>query len=149
MRLRPTRSTTPALESVAMTDMVLNMFIFFFISFSLLYTFSPERLAKVPVKPPRVMTPIAQTITDHPVVITMDHTGLMYVGETPVTFASLPGQIQQALKATRRTTVLLRADRLVTIKDVMRAMELAKQAGASDVSIAVVQQGRPTTAPAN
>ena len=42
-----------------MTDIVLNLFIFFFISFSLLYTFNPERLAKVPVKPPTVTTPVA------------------------------------------------------------------------------------------
>ena len=147
MRLRPTRDFAMNLESVAMTDMVLNMFIFFFISFSLLYTFNPERLAKVPVKPPRVTTPVASTITDKPVVITMDHAGLLYVGEQAVTLATLAAAIQQALGRSARTTVLLRADRLVTIKDVVRAMEVAKQAGATDVSIAVVQSARPSAEP--
>lgn len=144
MRLRPTRDFALSLESVTMTDIVLNMFIFFFISFSLLYTFSPERLAKVPVNPPKVTTPVAAKISDKPVVITMDHTGLLYVGEEAVTLSTLQVAVQQALRDTSRTTVLLRADRLVTIKDVVRAMELAKQAGASDISIAVVHDARPS-----
>src|SRR3989338_6959801 len=100
-----------------MTDIVLNMFIFFFISFSLLYTFNPERLAKVPVKPPTVTTPVSSKISDKPVVITMDHTGLLYVGEDAVTFSTLAAAVKQALSSSRRTTVLLRADRLVTIKE--------------------------------
>ena len=128
-----------------MTDIIMNMFIFFFISFSLLYTFNPDRLAKVPVKPPRVTTPVGSTISDKPVVITMDHTGLLYVGEQAVTVSALAAAVQQALKASSRTTVLLRADRLVTIQEVVRAMELAKKAGARDVSIAVIQNARPAT----
>lgn len=126
-----------------MTDIVLNMFIFFFISFSLLYTFNAERLAKVPVSPPKVSAPIAAKISDKPVIVTMDHTGVLYVGQDVVTFASLGEAVRQALRGQRRTTVLLRADRLVTIKEVVRAMELAKQAGAAEVSIAVVQNARP------
>ena len=144
MRLRLTREYPVSLESVAMTDIIMNMFIFFFISFSLLYTFNPDRLAKVPVSPPRVGKTTGSTISDKSVVITMDHTGLLYVGEQAVTLSTLGASVQQALRATSRTTVLLRADRLVTIQEVVRAMELAKQAGARDVSIAVVQNTRPT-----
>ena len=146
MRVRPTREFIINLESASSTDIVLNMFIFFFISFSLLYTFNPDRLAKVPVQPPKVTTPIASKISDKPVVITMDHTGLLYVGEQAVTLSTLAAAVQQALRASSRTTVLLRADRLVAIKDVVRAMELAKQAGASDVSIAVIQKTGPVDA---
>ena len=147
MRVRPTREFIINLESSSSTDIVLNMFIFFFISFSLLYTFSPERLAKVPVKPPRVTTKMTSQITDKPVVVTIDHTGVLYVGEQTVTFSTLPDAVQQALRASARTNVLVRADRLVTIKDVVRAMELAKHAGATDVSIAVIQSARPSSSP--
>ena len=35
-----------------MTDIVMNLFIFFFISFSLLYTFNPEKESKIGVKLP-------------------------------------------------------------------------------------------------
>ena len=129
-----------------MTDMVLNLFIFFFISFSLLYTFNSDRLAKVPVKPPRVSGPVAAKITDKPVVVTLDHAGLIYVGDAAVTMSTLGGAVGDALKRTSRTTVLLRADRLVTIKDVMKALETAKQAGAADVSIAVIQRAGPAGA---
>lgn len=146
MRLRHTRDFVLNLESVSSTDIVLNMFIFFFISFSLLYTFSPDRLAKVPVKPPRVTTTVAQTVSDKPVVITIDHTGVLYVGEQAATFSSLPEALRKALESTSRTDVLVRADRLVPVKDVVRAMELAKQSGAGDISIAVIQSTAPSPA---
>jgi len=48
-----------ALESVAMTDIVLNMFIFFFISFSLIYTFSPTRISRIDVRLPKASTAMA------------------------------------------------------------------------------------------
>ena len=143
MRLRHTRDFVLNLESVSSTDIVLNMFIFFFISFSLLYTFSPDRLAKLPVKPPRVGAKMAQTVSDKPVVVTIDHTGVLYVGERAVTLSTLPEALRTALQSTSRTNVLVRADRLVPINDVVRAMELAKQAGAGDISIAVIQSARP------
>ena len=145
MRLRHTRDFVLNLESVSSTDIVLNMFIFFFISFSLLYTFSPDRLAKVPVKPPRVGANAAQTVTDKPLVVTIDHTGVLYVAERVVTLSTLPDALRTALQATSRTNVLVRADRLVPINDVVRAMELAKQAGAGDISIAVIQSARPSS----
>ena len=79
MRLRQSRDYALNLESVSSTDIVLNMFIFFFISFSLLYTFNPERLAKVPVKPPTVTTPVASKISDKPVVITSSITRILAI----------------------------------------------------------------------
>jgi len=52
MKIAGRRSYMTSMESVAMTDIVLNMFIFFFISFSLLYTFNPQRVQKLEVKLP-------------------------------------------------------------------------------------------------
>lgn len=48
-----------ALESVAMTDIVLTMFIFFFISFSLIYTFGPNAISKIEVKLPRASSAVS------------------------------------------------------------------------------------------
>ncbi|MDD5583801.1 MAG: hypothetical protein PHV55_01915, partial [Candidatus Omnitrophica bacterium] len=53
MKIYGRRDYLVNLESVAMTDIVMNMFIFFFISFSLLYTFNADRLKKLGVNLPR------------------------------------------------------------------------------------------------
>ena len=50
MKISGKRDYMISMESVAMTDIVLNMFIFFFISLSLLYTFNPWK--KLDVKLP-------------------------------------------------------------------------------------------------
>ena len=42
-----------------MTDIVMNMFIFFFISFSILYTFNPTRVSKVDVKLPKASSAVS------------------------------------------------------------------------------------------
>lgn len=60
MKISGKRDYMISMESVAMTDIVLNMFIFFFISFSLLYTFNPMK--KLDVKLPKAEH--ASTIKD-------------------------------------------------------------------------------------
>jgi len=52
MKISGRRDYLFSLENIAMTDIIMNMFIFFFISFSLLYTFSPERIQKLDIKLP-------------------------------------------------------------------------------------------------
>ena len=47
-----------ALESIAMTDIVLNLFIFFFISFSLLYTLQPDRMTRIEVRLPKASSSV-------------------------------------------------------------------------------------------
>ena len=56
MKVRTTNKQFLTLESVAMTDIVMNMFIFFFITFSLLYTFNPQQESKIKVNLPKGMT---------------------------------------------------------------------------------------------
>ena len=63
MKIKTHRDSTVSLESFAITDIILNMFIFFFISFSLVYTFNPARESRIIVKLPQtdVRTSVDQT----------------------------------------------------------------------------------------
>ena len=61
MKISGRRTYLVSLESVAMTDIIMNMFIFFFISFSLLYTFSPYRVKKLEVKLPEANSATAMS----------------------------------------------------------------------------------------
>lgn len=130
-----------ALESVAMTDIVLNMFIFFFISFSLLYTFTPSRVAKFEIKLPSASS--ATTMQEgSPLMITITHTGRYYLGERAVTFDGLREALQAARAVDRRQLVVVRADALTSCKDLVRVFDLARTVGFERLAIGVQEAAR-------
>ena len=141
MKVRPTRELTISLESVAMTDIVLNMFIFFFISFSLLYTFSPSRVAKFEIKLPSASS--ATTVQEgSPLIITITHTGRYYLGERPVTLDGLREALQAARAVDSRQLVVVRADALTSCKDLVRVFDLARTVGFERLAIGVEEAAR-------
>jgi len=52
VKIRMSGQYMVSLESIVMTDIVMNLFIFFFISFSLLYSFDPSRAKQIKVNLP-------------------------------------------------------------------------------------------------
>ena len=88
MKVRTTNKQFLTLESVAMTDIVMNMFIFFFVSFSLLYTFNPHQESKIKVSLPKGMT-MAQLKGDNPLVVTVTAKNEIYITNALVTERSL------------------------------------------------------------
>ena len=72
MKIKLHRDSIVSLESVAITDIILNMFIFFFTSFSLVYTFNPARESRIIVKLPQadIKSPVDQT---EPIVVTINN----------------------------------------------------------------------------
>ena len=141
MKVRPTRELTFSLESVVMTDIVLNMFIFFFISFSLLYTFTPSRVAKFEIKLPTASS--ATTIQEgSPLMITVTHTGRYYLGERPMTLDSLREALEAARAVDYRQLVVVRADALTSCKDLVRVFDLARTVGFERLAIGVEETAR-------
>ena len=136
MKVRPTRDLALSLESVAMTDMVLNMFIFFFISFSLLYTFSPSRIAKFEIKLPQASS--ATTPQEgRPLMITITHTGQLFLAERKVTMDHLREALEMARDVDRNQLVVVRADALTACKDLVRVFDLARTVGFERLAIGV------------
>jgi biopolymer transport protein ExbD len=63
MKIKTHRDSVVTLESIAFTDIILNIFIFFFTAFSLVYTFNPARESRIIVKLPKadIKAPVDQT----------------------------------------------------------------------------------------
>ena len=61
MKIRRSFKPPVSLESVAMTDIIMNLFIFFFITFSLLYTFNPFGESKIKIDLPKGTTTVQRT----------------------------------------------------------------------------------------
>jgi biopolymer transport protein ExbD len=96
VKIRTNRTALAGLESFAITDIILNMFIFFFTSFSLVYTFNPTRESRIHVKLPQadVRTPAKQK---EPIEVTIDAGARVYLAGKPVALSRLAG----AISATR------------------------------------------------
>lgn len=134
MKPLATRAYLFTTESIALTDMVLNLFIFFFVSFSLLYTFSPERLARLEVTLPKASTGQGGS---EAVVVTITRDGRYYLGSQAI----VEGQLLATMKelATRRpaSSVLVCADEASPCRALVAVFDAGRAAGVTKMSFAV------------
>ncbi|MCX7927398.1 MAG: biopolymer transporter ExbD [Candidatus Omnitrophica bacterium] len=139
MKIIPRYNYLSGLESIAMTDIILNMFIFFFISFSLLYTFNPHRIQKLDVKLPKA----SQTTTigeQEQINITLNNEGLIFVGEDLVSLKELKGIVSTKLRNNPELIVILRADRLVSFNKIVGVLDTLTELGITNLHIAAIRE---------
>jgi len=139
MKISGRKDYMVSLESVAMTDIVLNMFIFFFISFSLLYTFNPYRIQKLEVKLPQAAntTPIKDTAQ---VDITITNEGLMYLDKELVTRKELKDKVKIIYKNNPKISIMLRSDRLARFKDIVYVLDTLTEVGVKNLNIVAITE---------
>lgn len=130
-----TRAYLLSPESIALTDMVLNLFIFFFVSFSLLYTFSPERLARLEVTLPKAST--GQGASEHVVVVTITRDGRFFLGERAVPEGRLLEEFKALAARRGGTPILVRADEASPCRALIAVFDAGRAAGVSRMSFAV------------
>lgn len=135
MKISPRRDYMLSLESVVMTDIVLNMFIFFFISFSLLYTFSKSPGIKVVLPVAKTAIPQEENIT---VFISADSE--IFYDNSKVGIGRLRQVLQERLGASQKKTVILKSDAKVDLGLAVKVMDCAKQAGAEGVVVSATTE---------
>jgi biopolymer transport protein ExbD len=130
------RDYTVSLESVAMTDIILNMFIFFFISFSLLYTFNSNRLHKLGVDIPKAKT--AKPVDEARVInISVAKNGIIYFEKEAVTLDELIDAIEVSKAKNSTVRILLQADQAAAFKDVAKVLDVLNGLQVQNIGIAV------------
>lgn len=135
MKIAGRRAHLEKMESVVMTDIILNMFIFFFISFSLLYTFSPYRIKKLEVKLPQANS--ARPLEGKGQVnITINNEGVIYLDQEHVAKKSLREKIAQQYTQNPGLGVILSSDRLVRFKDIVDVLDILNAVGIKNLNIA-------------
>jgi biopolymer transport protein ExbD len=128
-----------ALESVAMTDIVLNMFIFFFISFSLLYTFSPTRISKVNVKLPKASSAVSLEGSEKTIlIITKD--GEFLVDDEKKDIKSLKSYLGLKVKDDPSMNLLLKVDNRTKFSSVVSALDIINALHIERVSVAAIKK---------
>jgi len=135
MRFKRQNKAMFSLESIALTDIIMNMFIFFFITFSFLATFNKANEGQVDVNLPKAASAAPQQEKKGISVNLTKEGGLLLEKET-VTLEQLKAHFQKEKATGAEITVIVRADREVPHGRVVEVMDAARTAGLNKLAIA-------------
>jgi biopolymer transport protein ExbD len=143
MKIKTHRDSIVSLESVAITDIILNMFIFFFTSFSLVYTFNPTRESRILVKLPQadIKAPVDQK---EPLVVTINSRNEVFLNNRQKSLKDLKTELQSLIAFNKMRPVIVRADKSVVFDRVVQVLDVAKNSGVERLGIAIEE--KPPTA---
>ena len=135
MRFKRQTKVMFSMESVAITDIIMNMFIFFFITFSFLSTFHKSNEGQVEVSLPK-----AASATPPPekkgLSVNLTKDGGLFLDKQPVTLEQLKARFLSEKTTGAEITVIVRADKEVSHGRVVEVMDLARTEGLSRLAIA-------------
>ncbi len=139
MKIKTHRDSVVTLESIAFTDIILNIFIFFFTAFSLVYTFNPARESRIIVKLPKadIKTPVDQT---EPIIINITSRNEIFLKNKPKTLNDLRTELQSLIAFNKMRPVIVRADKSVVFDRVVQVLDVAKNAGVERLGIAIEEK---------
>lgn len=139
IKIKGTKDYLVALESVAMTDIVMNLFIFFFISFSLLYTFSPTRLSKLEIKLPKASSALALEGAEK-TILSISKSGEYYINDEKIKYSDIKNILKSKLKDNPSLSILLKIDSLTRFDSVVKALDIINELNIQKVSVASVKK---------
>jgi biopolymer transport protein ExbD len=138
MKISGQRGYLVALESVAMTDIVLNMFIFFFISFSLLYTFNTDRVHSIKITLP--VAGNADPLKNVPEArVTVTRGGELYLDAKKVGEEDLKNEIARRKTVNPDLKIVLRSDAQASFQDAVRVLSIVSECRIRILDIAVLK----------
>jgi biopolymer transport protein ExbD len=139
MKIKTHRDSVVTLESIALTDIILNIFIFFFTAFSLVYTFNPTRESRIFVKLPQadIKTPIDQK---EPIVVTINRQNEVFLNNRRKSLGDLKIELQSLIAFRKMRPVIVRADKNVVFDRVVQILDVAKNAGVERLGIAIEEK---------
>ena len=134
MRFKRQSKVMFSMESLALTDIIMNMFIFFFITFSFLATFNKAREGQVDVNLPKA-TSAAPPVERKSLAVSLTKEGGLFLDETPVSIEQLKTRLHDEKGQGAEVTLVVRADREVQHGRVVEIMDIARNEGMNRLAI--------------
>lgn len=128
MKFRTEQKLLSAFSYASLTDVVLQLLIFFLLSSS--FVVHPG----IKVQLPKALAGEAETRRD--IVITLTEQGAMYLNSEQVTTETLGGKLNTLLKGEYEHPIIINADRSVDLQMAVQVMDIAKGVGATKFLIA-------------
>jgi biopolymer transport protein ExbD len=136
MRFKRETQVLSNMESVALTDIIMNMFIFFFITFSFLATFNRSREGQMDVNLPKATSATQPPAEKKSLAVNLTKEGGLFLDKEPMTIEQLQLRFQQEKGQGSEITLIVRADQEVPHGRVVEVMDLARTEGLSRLAIA-------------
>ena len=130
-----------SMEPLALTDIIINMFIFFFITFSFLATFQKTREGQVDVSLPKAAS-AKPPVEKKRLSVSLKKDGQLFLGETPTTIEELEARFKAEKSQGADVTLVIRADGDVTHNRVVQVMDLARNRRAGTLGDCNAESGR-------
>lgn len=128
MKFSPENKTLAAFNFTSLTDVVMQLLIFFLLSSS--FVIQPG----IKVQVPKAET--GESAKDKSVTVTLTERGLLFVNSEQVTMETLGQKLSSALQNEQDRVVVINADKSVTLQNTVRVIDVAKGIGASRFMIA-------------
>ncbi len=139
MKIKTHRESVVSLESIALTDIILNIFIFFFTAFSLVYTFNPTKESRIMVKLPKADVK-AQADQTEPVIVTINSRNEVFLNNRPKNLRDLKTELQSLVGFNKMRPVIVRANKSVIFDRVVQILDVARNAGVERLGIAIEEK---------
>lgn len=134
MRFKRHSKILLTMESVALTDIIMNLFIFFFITFSFLATFHKTNEGQVAVTLPKASVS-APPVEQRSMVVSLAKEGGVFLDNTPLTIEQLRTHFQMEKTRGASLTLVVRADKEVPHGRVVEVMDTARSEGLEHLAI--------------
>ncbi|MFQ5455854.1 MAG: ExbD/TolR family protein [Nitrospirota bacterium] len=126
------------MESVSMTDIVMNMFIFFFITFSLFYTFNPNRESKIDINLPDAQS--GEGESNKPLILNITKEGYYFINKKRIPHNRLKAELTAYISSQRNRALIIRADEKADYGLVIDALDKAKMIGIENLALATIKK---------
>ena len=135
MKIAPASKILLSLESAALTDIIMNLFIFFFISFSLLYTFNPTNQSEIQVNLPKGTHEMEPSKGPAIVSITKDNS--IYFNSEKVDLENLSRSLSRDIAKTKETGLVIMSDKDASVDTLVKVLDTSRAAGISKLGISI------------
>lgn len=135
MKITPRTKQILSLESVAMSDIIMNLFIFFFISFSLLYTFNQTKQSDVKVNLPRGTTDMQQF--QGPIVVSITKDNSIFFNSEKIELKNLTSYLSKDMEKAKQEGLVIRSDKDASVDTLVKVLDTSKAAGINKLGIAI------------
>lgn len=135
MRFKRQSKILFSMESVALTDIIMNLFIFFFITFSFLATLHKTTEGQVDVSLPKATTSTSP-VEKKSVMVSVAKEGNLFLDNVPLTLEQLRTHFRAEKTRGADLTLVIRADKEVPHGRVVEVMDLARTEGLNHLAIA-------------
>ncbi len=131
-RLKSKSSVTG--ETIALADIVLNLFVFFFITFALNTSFDSARRGTFPINLPKASSSTAGK-AQKPLTVSIDQGGKIYLGSRIIVSDKLKTVLNHELSLRKDKGILVQADQSISLQMFISILDIIKTTAARSVVI--------------